>query len=74
MDMTHYALKGRIIDAVSDTPIEDGLLVIEGERIAYVGAYDASKIPEGAQVLQVENGTILPGFIDCLDIFPCHLW
>lgn len=63
--MTHYALKGRIIDAVSDTPIEDGLLVIEGERIAYVGAYDASKIPEGAQVLQVKNGTILPGFIDC---------
>ena len=36
--MTHYALKGRIIDAVSDTPIEDGLLGIEGERIAYVGA------------------------------------
>ena len=63
--MKRYALRGRIIDAVSDTPIEDGLLVIEGERIAYVGAYDADKIPEGAQVLQVENGTILPGFIDC---------
>ncbi len=63
--MNMYALRGRIIDAVSDTPIEDGLLVIEGERIAYVGIYDEGKLPRDAQVLQVENGTILPGFIDC---------
>ena len=63
--MNTYALKGRIIDAVSDTPIEDGLLVIQGDRIVYVGAYDEGKVPTGAQVLTVENGTILPGFIDC---------
>ena len=63
--MSQYALRGRIIDAVSPAPIEDGLLVIDGERIQYVGAYDAEKIPQGVEVMSVENGTILPGFIDC---------
>ena len=63
--MSTYALKGRIIDAVSDTPIENGLLVIEGERIAYAGEYDENKVPADASMLEVENGSILPGFIDC---------
>ncbi|MBQ8201970.1 MAG: amidohydrolase family protein [Clostridia bacterium] len=63
--MNAYAIRGRIIDAVSPSPIEDGLVVIEGTRLSYVGSYDPAKIPDQAQVLSVPDGTILPGFIDC---------
>ena len=66
--MTQYALRGRIIDAVSPAPIEDGLVLIQDTKLAYVGPYDASKVPAGVEVMSVENGTILPGFIDC------HAW
>lgn len=65
-DMTGmYALRGRVIDAVSPAPIEDGLVVMEGQRIRYVGVWDAEKVPQECEVLSVENGSILPGFIDC---------
>ena len=63
--MTQYALRGRIIDAVSPAPIEDGLVLIQDTKLAYVGPYDAAKVPAGVEVMSVENGTILPGFIDC---------
>lgn len=60
-----YVLKGRVIDAVSDSPIENGMVVTEGRHIAYVGPFDESRLPEGAEVFETEKGTILPGFIDC---------
>lgn len=63
--MSQYAIRGRVIDAVSPAPLEDGLVVINGQRIEYVGAYAEDKVPQGVQVMSVENGTILPGFIDC---------
>ncbi len=63
--MSTYALRGRIIDAISPVPIEDGLVLIDGERLAYVGPYDAGKVPEGVTPITADNGTILPGFIDC---------
>lgn len=63
--MTQYALRGRIIDAVSPAPIEDGLVLIRDDRLAYVGPCNEAQLPAGLEVLSVENGTILPGFIDC---------
>lgn len=61
--MSKILLKGRIIDAVSDEPIENGAVLIEDNRIVYVGnASDCSEID--AQVYSCENGTIMPGFID----------
>lgn len=55
-------IRGRIIDGVSDHPIEDGILAIEGEKIAYAGAAAGFEIPEDAQIIEAE--TILPGFFD----------
>lgn len=63
--MNQYAIRGRIIDAVSDSPIEDGLVVIENDRLRYVGHYAPEQLPGDCQVLSAQNGTILPGFIDC---------
>lgn len=58
-------LRGRVINAVSESAIEDGVVAIDGETIAACGPADEIPVPEGAPVYQVENGTILPGFIDC---------
>ncbi len=60
-----YALLGRVIDAVSDQPIENGMVLTEGKRICYAGPFEEDRIPAESKRLSVENGTILPGFIDC---------
>lgn len=63
--MDIYALKGRIIDGVSDAAIENGLAVVINDTIKYVGVYNDKKIPEAAKVIEAGDGTIMPGFIDC---------
>lgn len=44
--------------------IEDGVIVIEGNRIAAVGARDEIDIPSGARIIDVAGKTIIPGLID----------
>ena len=63
--MPSYALTGRVIDAVSDQAVENGLVVTDGKRITYAGPFDEGKIPPEAERLTAANATILPGFIDC---------
>ncbi len=55
---------GRVIDGVSPDAIEDGAVVVEGERIAYAGARSGYEPRPGDQIFGAENGTVLPGFID----------
>lgn len=62
--MYDYIIKGKLIDGVSDSPVENGLVAIDGERIAYAGDSAAFRFPHvGAEVMEAD--TILPGFIDC---------
>lgn len=64
--MISYILKGRLIDAVSNEPVENGLVAVEGDRIAYAGHADGFSLKsEGAIVYNAGRGTIMPGFIDC---------
>ena len=44
--------------------IENGVIVIDGNRIAAVGSADEVEIPSGAQTVDVSGRTILPGLID----------
>jgi len=60
-----YVLQGRVIDALGDEALENGVVAIENERITYVGDGRGYQPPPEAQVISVEDGTILPGFIDC---------
>ncbi len=60
--MIDTIITGRIIDGISSTAIEDGLLAIEGERIAYAGPAEGFKSRECARMIEAE--TILPGFFD----------
>jgi hypothetical protein len=60
---------GTLIDATGRPPIEDAVIVVEGERIKSVGKRGEVTIPRGARVIDARGKTILPGFIDG----HCHL-
>ena len=61
--MESLLLTGRVIDAVSDAPIEDGAVLVEDERIVYAGPRDGCPATD-APVVEAGTGTIMPGFID----------
>jgi len=47
-----------------DEIIEDGVVVIENNRIAAVGAAGDVRIPRGAEVIDATGKTIMPGIVD----------
>jgi imidazolonepropionase-like amidohydrolase/Tol biopolymer transport system component len=55
---------GRVITMRGDEVIEDGVVVVDGNRIAAVGARDAVAVPAGAQVIDVAGKTLIPGLVD----------
>lgn len=52
----------RMFDARSGQMRSDAVIVIEGERITGIGA--GAAIPAGAEVIDLGDATLLPGFID----------
>ena len=54
----------RIVDGQGGEPIEQGRIVIDGERIAAVGAAAAVPVPPGAAELELPGHTVIPGLID----------
>ena len=59
-----YAIFGRVIDSVSDEALENGMVLVDGERISYVGERNEALITEEMQVIDAGEGTVMPGFID----------
>jgi hypothetical protein len=57
-------LQGRVIDGTGAAPIEGGVVVLAGDRIACVGTPTECTVPADTPVLDAEGGTILPGLID----------
>ncbi len=55
---------GRLIDGFGGPPIEDSVIVIDGERIAAVGTLGQVDIPEGAELVSTEGMSVLPGLWD----------
>ncbi|MEX0900089.1 MAG: amidohydrolase family protein [Gammaproteobacteria bacterium] len=54
----------RIVTMRDDEVIEDGTIVIDGNRIAAIGATGDVAVPRGARVIDVTGKTIMPGLID----------
>lgn len=54
----------RIVDGTGRTPIDHGVVLIEGERIKAVGWQADVAIPQGAAVIDCGTHTILPGLVD----------
>lgn len=69
----HYVFRGRVIDGTGSAPIADGVVIVVGTHIAWVGS--AADLPaewqrtDGATVVEVGAGTIMPGIVDA----HCHI-
>ena len=55
---------GTIVDGNGGTPIKDGIVVLDGDRIVAVGAKEATKVPKDAERIDVTGKWITPGLID----------
>jgi imidazolonepropionase-like amidohydrolase len=53
----------RIIDGSGRPPIENGILVVEGDRLTAVGAMGQIPIPKDAEVVDLRGRTVIPGLI-----------
>ncbi|MGQ0572444.1 MAG: amidohydrolase family protein [Armatimonadota bacterium] len=59
------AIKSRqVIDGKGAAPIPHGVVLVEGERIKAVGSPQQIGIPEGTEVIDLSDETVLPGLID----------
>src|SRR5690349_13086082 len=58
---------GRLLDVKAGTYLTDQGVLIVGDRIKEVGAFDAVKAhaPQNAQIIDLGGATLLPGLIDC---------
>lgn len=73
MNPDAHVLRGRVIDGTGRPPIEDGAVVVQADRFAWVGEA-ADLPPEWATdatipVIDAGTGTILPGIVDA----HCHI-
>jgi imidazolonepropionase-like amidohydrolase len=57
-------LKGGKLLTVTHGVIESGVIIMQGGKIAAVGAASSVNVPSGAQVIDVTGMTIYPGLID----------
>jgi imidazolonepropionase-like amidohydrolase len=55
---------GRIIDGYEGRPIEDGVVLIAGERIVAVGSRSALAVPAGTPTIDTRGMSVLPGLAD----------
>lgn len=60
-----FVLKAaRLIDGTGNPPIQGAAIVVTGNRITSVGRASELTTPEGAEVIDLGDVTLLPGFID----------
>ena len=55
---------GRILDGYGGPPIENGVILIAGERITAVGPASAVTVPAGVRTIDANGMTVMPGLID----------
>ncbi|MBA4137881.1 MAG: Xaa-Pro dipeptidase [Opitutus sp.] len=55
---------GRLIDGWGGPPVNNSVVLIEGERVKAVGTVDSLTIPDGAEVIDCRGMSVLPGLWD----------
>src|SRR6266699_6132933 len=53
----------RVIDGTGAAPKEDQTLIIRDGNIVAVGAARSTRVPEGAQVLDLTGKSVIPGLV-----------
>jgi arylsulfatase A-like enzyme/imidazolonepropionase-like amidohydrolase len=70
-DATVALVNGRIFDGQGGPAVEAGVVVVRGQRIVAAGPADQVEIPRGAERIDVDGATIMPGVIDShVHLFP----
>jgi Tol biopolymer transport system component/imidazolonepropionase-like amidohydrolase len=72
----------RLVTLKGDEVIEDGTLLVDGERIVAIGPSASVSVPAAARTVDVKGRTIIPGLIDehahlhysALDVFAQRPW
>ena len=62
--VTQAVVGGRILDGYGGPPIENGVILIAGDRITAVGPASAVMVPSGVRVIDANGMTVMPGLID----------
>ena len=55
---------GTLIDGFAGPPIQNSVILIDGDRITAVGQVESLAVPAGAEVISTEGMTVLPGLWD----------
>src|SRR5258708_3108052 len=61
---TKALVGGRLIDGFAGPPIQNSVVLIDGDRISAVGQVGSLAVPAGAEVISTEGMTVLPGLWD----------
>lgn len=63
-DRVVYVLAGHMIDVVDGRVSSDQTILIRGDRIEKIAPRNELPAPDGAEVVDLSNATVLPGLID----------
>lgn len=55
---------GRLIDGFGGRPLENSVVILDGDRIQAVGRVGELAVPQGAEVISTEGMSVLPGLWD----------
>ena len=62
--ITMAVVGGRIIDGYGGPVIENGVILVAGDRIVLVGRVGELAVPAGVSVIDANGHTVMPGLID----------
>ena len=55
---------GRLIDGYGGPPLENAVIIIDGNTVRAVGAEGTIAVPDGAKVIDTNGYTVMPGIMD----------
>ena len=55
---------GRLIDGTGREPVDDTVILIEGDTIVYVGPRHSVEIPAGSEMIDISGMTVIPGLFE----------
>jgi imidazolonepropionase-like amidohydrolase len=61
---TTAVVGGTVVDLEGKAPIENAVILVEGERIAAIGNVGEVKIPDGAQQIDTSGTWLIPGLMN----------
>ncbi len=56
---------GRLIDGWGGAPVNNSVILVEGDRIKAIGTAETLAVPAGAEVIDCRGMSVLPGLWDC---------